>query len=148
MAAIEHQLKTYNYTFETILQRLREAMDLIEDCGATYRAADGYIKRMMNLAIFKRILVDNDGSVTAELTEPFRSMIEPVKQQIKQYNYKIRGYNVPTDFMRLITKNYHIFWTIVGVRTFWWSRGDSNSSPQQCECCALPDELLPRMVLL
>ena len=120
LAAIEHQLKAYNYTFETILQRLREAMDLIEDCGATYRAADDYIKRMMNLAIFKRILVDNDGSVTAELTEPFRSMIEPVKQQIKQYNYKIRGYNVPTDFMRLITKNYHIFWTIVGVRTFWW----------------------------
>ena len=109
MAAIEHQLKAYNYTFETILQRLREAIDLIEDCGATYRAADDYIKRMMNLAIFKRILVDNDGSVTAELTEPFRSMIEPVKQQIKQYNYKIRGYNVPTDFVRLITKNYHIF---------------------------------------
>ena len=25
----------------------------------------------------------------------------------------------------------------------WWSTGESNSSPQQCECCALPDELVP-----
>ena len=25
----------------------------------------------------------------------------------------------------------------------WWSRTDSNRPPQQCECCALPDELLP-----
>ena len=23
----------------------------------------------------------------------------------------------------------------------WWTVGDSNSLPQQCECCALPDEL-------
>ena len=27
----------------------------------------------------------------------------------------------------------------------WWSRSDSNRPPQQCECCALPDELRPRI---
>ena len=27
----------------------------------------------------------------------------------------------------------------------WWSKGGSNSRPQQCDCCALPSELLPHI---
>ena len=32
--------------------------------------------------------------------------------------------------------------TMVGC--FWWTSGDSNPIPPQCECGALPDELLAR----
>ena len=28
----------------------------------------------------------------------------------------------------------------------WWSRQGSNLLPQQCKCCALPDELQPHWV--
>ena len=30
----------------------------------------------------------------------------------------------------------------------WWSAGDSNSSPRQCECRALPDELAPHNCII
>lgn len=30
----------------------------------------------------------------------------------------------------------------------WWSAGDSNSSPRQCECRALPDELAPHFFII
>ena len=29
----------------------------------------------------------------------------------------------------------------------WWSIADSNRLPQHCQCCALPDELIPRDVV-
>jgi hypothetical protein len=32
----------------------------------------------------------------------------------------------------------------VGVAREGWTAGDSNPVPQQCECCALPDELAAR----
>ncbi len=36
-----------------------------------------------------------------------------------------------------------VFWCIYVIK--WWSAGDSNSSPRQCECRALPDELAPHV---
>jgi hypothetical protein len=32
--------------------------------------------------------------------------------------------------------------TRLATSSFWWTRGDSNPSPLQCECSALPNELL------
>ena len=31
---------------------------------------------------------------------------------------------------------------------FGWSIADSNRLPQHCQCCALPDELIPRLMML
>ena len=40
-------------------------------------------------------------------------------------------------------KTFRIF-VVFAFRTYLWTWGDSNSLPQQCECCALPDELQAR----
>jgi hypothetical protein len=50
---------------------LKKSLDLIEDCGKTYRYADEHIKRILNQAIFSRVLIQPDGKVAAELAEPF-----------------------------------------------------------------------------
>ena len=34
------------------------------------------------------------------------------------------------------------------VEQKWWSAGDSNSLPRQCECRALPGELAPHVIIL
>lgn len=46
-----------------------DAMDMLEDCGATYRKANENIKRLMNQSIFKKIWINPDGSVEPRLTK-------------------------------------------------------------------------------
>ena len=43
-----------------------------------------------------------------------------------------------------------VTYKVVGVCVilFWWSIGESNPWPSQCECDALPTALMPRMLLL
>ena len=41
------------------------------DCEAAYREASGTVRRQFNLAFFKRLLIDDDYTVTGELAEPF-----------------------------------------------------------------------------
>lgn len=40
----------------------------------------------MNQAIFTRLLIGSDGKVTAEFAEPFTALVEPVKDEVAQYN--------------------------------------------------------------
>ena len=86
LAAIDHQIKAYDYTFTTVIERLGDAIDLIENCGRTYRMANDNMKKMMNQAIFKRLLIGSDGKVTAEFAEPFTMLVEPMKDEVAQYN--------------------------------------------------------------
>lgn len=70
LATIEHEIKVYETAFTSVMEHLNEALDIIEDCGKTYRLADDHIKRMMNQAIFSKLWVEQDGNVTAEFAPP------------------------------------------------------------------------------
>ncbi len=48
--------------------------------------ANDNMKKMMNQAIFKRLLIGSDGKVTAEFAEPFTMLVEPMKDEVAQYN--------------------------------------------------------------
>lgn len=48
--------------------------------------ANNNMKKMMNQAIFTRLLIGSDGKVTAEFAEPFTALVEPVKDEVAQYN--------------------------------------------------------------
>ena len=71
LAAIEHEIKIRNTTFDEIIEKLSLAFDLLEDCGSTYRRANDTIKKLMNQAIFSKIWIHEDGRVTTEFTDVY-----------------------------------------------------------------------------
>ena len=88
---IEHEIRIHNTTFEAIIDNLKAALDIVENCGETYRYADDATKRLMNQAIFKRFLVSNDLEnglkVDAELASPFAQLQEPIKDDLIRINH-------------------------------------------------------------
>lgn len=110
LAAVKNQMDMYEGSFDLVSERLSDAMELIEDCGRTYRMADDHIKRMMNQAIFSKIWVGEDGLVTAEFKEPFSTIMEPLKAEIVRFNKeKTRNTEVLTDFFAAISNHVQKF---------------------------------------
>ncbi len=110
MAAIDSQVNIHEGAFIKASEHLSEAMELIENCGRTYRIADDYIKRMMNQAIFSKLWVESDGRVTVEFREPFTTIIEPIKAEITHFNKeKTRGTEALTDFLSVISNHIQKF---------------------------------------
>ena len=110
LAAIDSQIAAHERTFTDILEHLSDAMELIEDCGKTYRLADDQIKRMMNQAIFSKLWVEADGSITAEFKPFFASILEPIKNEVAQLNKeKIRSDKALTDFFSVISNRIQKF---------------------------------------
>ena len=67
LAAVEYEIRARNASFEEIVSNLSLVMDLLEDCGRTYRNANDNIKRLMNQAIFERIWIEEDGRMTVSV---------------------------------------------------------------------------------
>jgi hypothetical protein len=61
---------------EIIEERLKQALDLIEDCGRAYSLASDTMKRAFNQAIFEKMFVDGDGKIVAEFNQPFNILLE------------------------------------------------------------------------
>ena len=91
LATIEHEIRIHNTAFEAIIDNLKAALDIIENCGETYHYADDAIKRLMNQAIFERFLVSNGPEsglkVDAELAPPFAQLQEPIKDDLIKINH-------------------------------------------------------------
>ena len=67
----------HNSTFEEILNNLKAALDMVEDCGATYKKATPHIKRLLNQAIFAKFKLygDDDLTVEPQLVSPFEEIL-------------------------------------------------------------------------
>ena len=83
LAAIRYEIDAHNATFEEIVEKLTLVMDMLEDCGATYRKANENIKRLMNQSIFKKIWINPDGSVEPKMTKICEGVFE-AKRDIKK----------------------------------------------------------------
>ena len=78
------------------------------------------MKKLMNQAIFTRLLVGSDGKVTAEFAEPFAMLVEPIKDELAQLNSTVDNEEVHEHLlMDFAPTAYQIFLVLVGVRTFW-----------------------------
>jgi hypothetical protein len=55
---------------------LERALTRAGDCEAAYREAMSTMRRQFNLAFFKRLLVGDDDTITAELAEPFDTILD------------------------------------------------------------------------
>ncbi len=110
LLAIEHQMKIYGQIFAGVSESISKALELIEDCGLTYRLVDDRYKKMLNQAIFSKLWVGEDGNVTAEFREPFNMLIGPIKGEIAHYNKeKARGAEALTDIFSVIANRISHF---------------------------------------
>ena len=87
LAVIEHDIKIHNTAYAEIRCSLTLALDLIEDCGQTYRQANDTTKRLLNQAIFKGFYIYNEGDIKAELAEPFDQIIPPIMDDIARISH-------------------------------------------------------------
>lgn len=89
LVSVEHEINIHNVTFENILANLHLALDLIEKCGTTYRAASDTPKRLISQSLVSRFLVfnGNDGpNINVEFKAPFDIILEPIKDTVARIN--------------------------------------------------------------
>ena len=71
VAAIEGRRVAVEGDFKAAETNMRRALARVGDCETAYREASATMRRQFNLAFFKRLVIDDDYGVTAELAEPF-----------------------------------------------------------------------------
>lgn len=71
VAATEGRLAAVAADFQTAETNMQRALTRAGDCQRAYSEAAGSMRRQFNLAFFKRLLIDDDYSVSGELAEPF-----------------------------------------------------------------------------
>lgn len=109
LAAIEHEISVRSTTFDDILKNLSLAFDLIEDCGRTYRKANDNIKKLMCQAIFKKIWIHEDGTVTTEFTDIYKNIVGPIERDLINQNIKSASAETDADFIDKLLKSYSNF---------------------------------------
>ncbi len=63
--------------FKKAESNLQRALTRVGDCETAYREAAGPLRRQLNLAFFRRLLIDDDYNVSGELAEPFDTLLGP-----------------------------------------------------------------------
>ncbi|MGH2879458.1 MAG: hypothetical protein ACRDK4_07640, partial [Solirubrobacteraceae bacterium] len=75
MADAEGRLAEIEGDFAVAATNLEQALVRADDCEAAYREATPTMRRQFNLAFFKRLLVGDDDTITADLAEPFDTIL-------------------------------------------------------------------------
>lgn len=95
LAAINHEIKQRNITFDQLSENPTNALELLDDVAAFYQNGNEIIKRMLNQAIFEKIYVSCSEEVPleieAEYSPPFNKIIEPFKDELAKVNRAIRS---------------------------------------------------------
>jgi site-specific DNA recombinase len=71
IANAEGRLAEVESDFQKAEANLARALTRAGDCAAAYREANDRLRRQFNMAFFKRLLLSDEGEVTAELASPF-----------------------------------------------------------------------------
>lgn len=82
LTSINEQMKVYDVELDVVKENVRYVFELLEDCGKVYKYADNQSRRYLNQALFKRILVYDDLSLSAEFNAPFDTVISPSAQYL------------------------------------------------------------------
>ena len=110
LANIEHEIKMHNTTFDQITQNLKMALDIVEDCAGAYRNASDTIKKLMNQAIFEKFYISNTPeesfSVEATFKPPFKSLLEPIRDDISRINKATRNQSSKLRNLIVTTKGH------------------------------------------
>ena len=77
LESAERQLAEVTIAFDVMEKNMTRALELAEDCHAAYVDADEPTRRLFNQAFFDKLVVHKDGTVTHELAEPFKILLDP-----------------------------------------------------------------------
>ena len=91
---IDLQIKARDMELESAKENMHYVFELLENCDTFYRIADDQGKRCLNQALFKRILVHDDLSLSVEYNEPFEAIISSNVQCLKEDK---NGVNINVD---------------------------------------------------
>jgi hypothetical protein len=81
LSQISERLAATETSYNAIETNLIAALGFLEDNHSTYITARPQLRRLINQALFKRILIDQTGDIRADLTEPFSTLLsQPVRQ--------------------------------------------------------------------
>src|SRR5699024_2817061 len=72
---IDEQIKAYDMELDTAKENLCYVFELLEDCGKVYKHADDQARRCLNQALFKKIFVHDDLSLSVEYNAPFEAIV-------------------------------------------------------------------------
>ena len=87
----EQRLSAVDIKFETVEKNLTKALDLAGSLHGAYLAADSNTRRLMNQAMFERILVDDAAEASGALNRPFDLLVEGAAPSGSQPLEKTQG---------------------------------------------------------
>jgi hypothetical protein len=73
----EGRLAEVEGDFRKAESNLQRALTRVGDCETAYWEAADPLRRQLNLAFFRRLLIDDDYNVSGELAEPFDTLLGP-----------------------------------------------------------------------
>jgi hypothetical protein len=77
----ESRLADVDNDFNAAEANLTMALSLVQDCETAYGEAPDRLRRQFNQALFKRILIDDEYTVTGKLAEPFETRLSEELRQ-------------------------------------------------------------------
>lgn len=108
-AAINHEIKQHDITFDQLSENLTNALELLDNIAAFYKNGSDIVKRMLNQALFEKIYVSCSKEVPLEIEEqynpPFNVIIEPFKEELAKLNRSIRANSEATPAKIATAKN-------------------------------------------
>jgi site-specific DNA recombinase len=84
LIGIDNQLKMHTDYFQHAKDNYEKILEVIENCNRVYATAPDTIKRMLNQAIFQKILVFSTGNLDYEADESFDAVLRIKTQTIKK----------------------------------------------------------------
>ena len=73
---VEERLGVLELKFDTVERNLKAALKYAGNLHTAYNEANHRIRRQINQAIFKRLLISSDGDIIAELRPPFNLLLQ------------------------------------------------------------------------
>ncbi len=103
---IKGKLDASNVQFDVVARNLQTALDLTVDCALAYKTAPAHIKKQFNQAFFKRILVNSDTTLAAELAPPFDTLFGPgLRSACREQSKGPENVNEPTQISGLVPES-------------------------------------------
>ncbi|MCE5254316.1 MAG: recombinase family protein [Actinomycetia bacterium] len=111
------QLEVVSVSYDAIEKNVERALDLARDCYSAYKDAGPETRRLFNQAFFEKLIVSDTGSVTHELAEPFKLLLDPslpdrleqeAKQQAKRRRYQESRNADDPEILRAGGSNYEL----------------------------------------
>jgi site-specific DNA recombinase len=97
----ERLLAASQLRFGEVAHALQQALDLVENCQATYVSVDARTRRRMNQALFERLVVDEDYVVVAQPSSEYELLLHPEVRAAARQRAAERERTDPRTYLRV-----------------------------------------------